>query len=164
LVWAVTDVGRCDVSDFDSAEVVAGFVRDVGDVVSSSPSEGGVVSASLVSVPLVSVPLVSVPLVSVPDVEGGDSFVVAEPVDASEEPVSDDESDPPASATAMPGLFATAAPIPRATASAPTRPTNLAGDGACRRRPITGNGVHESSRGVDIEAHLLGRTKTRTWL
>jgi hypothetical protein len=136
-------------SDFDSAEVVSDFVRDVGDVVSSSPSEGCVVS---------------VPLVSVPDAEGGDSFVVAEPVDASEEPVSDDESDPPVSATAMPGLFAIAAPIPRATASAPTRPMNLAADGACRRRPITGNGVHESSRGVDIEAHLLGRTKTRTWL
>lgn len=85
---------------------------------------------------------------------------MAEPVDAAEVPASDDESDPPVSATASPGLLATAAPIPRATASAPTRPMDVADDGACRRRPIvTGNGLHQSSRGIDIEAHLLGRTR-----
>jgi hypothetical protein len=77
-------------------------------------------------------------LVSASDADGGDvdgePFVAAEPADASEGPASDDESDPVVSAAAIPGLFATAAPIPRATANPPTRPMNLAEDEACRRR------------------------------
>lgn len=145
LVWAVIDVSRRGLSNFDSAEVVAGSVRDVVDVVSSSPSEGrvGPVSDD-----------------DGPEVEGepfvdGESFVALESEDASEGPASDDESDPVVSATATPGLFAMAAAIPRATANAPTRPMNLA---------VTSSCVQESSRGIDIEAHLPGRTKTRTWL
>jgi len=72
------------------------------------------------------------------DADGGDvegePFVAPEPADASEGPASDDESDPVVSAAAIPGLFAIAAPIPRATANPPTRPMNLAEDEACRRR------------------------------
>jgi hypothetical protein len=104
----------------------------------------GVVSSSAIGV----VEVVSSSDVDDRDVEGKPFrrrrfVVVAEPVDAAEVPASDDESDPPVSATATPGLLATAAPIPRATASAPTRPVDVADDGACRRRPIvTGNGLH----------------------
>jgi hypothetical protein len=140
------------------------------EVLSSALASSSSVSASLVSASASEVCVGPDGWSDVDDrgVEGepfvdGDSFVVSELVDA--DPASDDESDPPVSATAMPGLLATAAPIPRATASAPTRPINLADDDTCRRRSrVTGDGLHESSRGIDIEAHLLGRTKTRTWL
>jgi hypothetical protein len=131
LVWAVTDVDACGLSDFDSAEVAPAF-------------------------------LLSVPLLSVSDADGGDvedgpfvdgeSFVAPEPADASDEPASDDESEPSVSAAAMPGLLAMAAPMPRATANPPTRPMNLADD--VRRVPFAGGGLLESSPGIDIEAHL----------
>jgi hypothetical protein len=142
LVWAVTDVGGCGLSAFDSAEVV---------------------SVSLASASFVPTFFVPTSLVPASDADGGEvdgePFVAPESADASEGPASDDESDPVVSAAAIPGLFATAAPIPRATANPPTRPMNLAEDEACRRRcRATGRGVHESSRGIDIEAHLPGRT------
>jgi hypothetical protein len=114
LVWAVTDVGGCGLSAFDSAEVVpvslvpASFVPTSLVPASDADADGG-------------------------DVEG-EPFVAPEPADASEGPASDDESDPVVSAEAIPGLFAIAAPIPRATANPPTRPMNLAEDEACRRR------------------------------
>jgi hypothetical protein len=117
LVWALTDVGGCGVSNFDSAEVV---------------------SVSLLSASLVPASVVPTSLVPASDAAGGDvdgePFVAPEPADASEGPASDDESDPVVSAAAIPGLFATAAPIPSATANPPTRPMNLAEDEACRRR------------------------------
>jgi len=89
-----------------------------------------------------------------PFVEGA-SFVALESAEPADGPAFDDESDPVVSAHALPELFAMAAPIPSANAKAPTLPTNLA---------VTSCGLLESSRGIDIEAHLPGRTKTRTWL
>jgi hypothetical protein len=84
-------------------------------------------------------------------VEGGffaaeDSFVVSEPEAVEVDVESDGEPEPSVSAAAIPALLATATPMPSATASAPTRPMNA---------PHAGDGLHTSSRGIDIDAHLL---------
>lgn len=84
-----------------------------------------------------------------------------EPVDAEDvedESALDEESDSWVSAHAIPGPLAMAAPSPSATASAPTRPMNLA-------LPAIGRWLDRSSRGIDIEAPLsLMCVNIRVWL
>jgi hypothetical protein len=104
---------------------------------------------SVVEVPEVDAELEAVSLTA--SVEGGffaaeDSFVVSEPVEVEVDAESDGEPEPSVSAAAVPALLATATPMPSATASAPTRPMNA---------PHAGDGLHTSSRGIDIDAHLL---------
>jgi hypothetical protein len=64
-----------------------------------------------------------------------------------------DESEAFGSAQAIPGLLATAAPMPKATASAPTRPTKAAHPRLMGG--VIGRLLDGSSRGIDIEAHFL---------
>jgi len=64
-----------------------------------------------------------------------------------------DEADSSSSAHATPGLLATAAPIPSATAKVPTRPMNRAQPSSVGS--VSGRRRDRSSRVIDIEAHFL---------
>jgi hypothetical protein len=78
-----------------------------------------------------------------------DSLDPEEPVEAADAAGPDDGPDSVPSARAIPALLAIAMPRPSATASAPTRPMNLA-------HPLFGDRwLDESSRGIDIEARFL---------
>jgi hypothetical protein len=99
-----------------------------------------------------------VSFVGVASLDDGGLFVEAvsfdvDDVDDVDDPGDPGESEAAGSAQAVPGLLATAAPMPKATASAPTRPMKAA------HPPLIGDVIDRpldaSSRGIDIEAHFL---------